>query len=81
VVTTVDLAWDASAAPEKIRDWYRNSDPVLAFIRKIVKEGAATRGQLAELDAGVIKEIEEAVQFALASPFPDPQEALTDVFA
>jgi TPP-dependent pyruvate/acetoin dehydrogenase alpha subunit len=81
VVTNVDLAWDASPAPEKIRDWYRSSDPVLAFIRKIVAGGTATREELAGIDAKVVEEIDQAARFALASPFPDPQEALTDVFA
>ena len=81
VVTSVDLAWDASAAPEKSRDWYRASDPVLAFIRKIVEAGAATRAQLAEIDAQAVDLIDRAAKFALASPFPEPQEALTDVFA
>ena len=81
VATNVDLAWDASAVPEKFRDWYRASDPVLAFIRKIVEAGTATREELAEIDARVVQEIDRAVQFALASPFPEPQEALTDVFA
>jgi TPP-dependent pyruvate/acetoin dehydrogenase alpha subunit len=81
VVTNVDLAWDASAAPEKFRDWYRSSDPVLAFVRKIVEQGAATRRELADIDGNVVALIDQAAKFALASPFPDPREALTDVFA
>ena len=81
VVTNVDLAWDASTVPEKFRDWYRSSDPVLAFVRKIVEAGAATREELAEIDAKVVALIDQAAKFALASPFPDSQEALTDVFA
>jgi len=80
-VTSVDLAWDVSSVPEKIRDWYRSSDPVLAFIRNIVAAGTAKREELVDIDAAVVQEIDRAAKFALASPFPDPQEALTDVFA
>ena len=81
VVTNVDLAWDASTVPEKFRNWYRSSDPVLAFVRKIVEAGAATREELAEIDGKVVARIDQAAKFALASPFPEPQEALNDVFA
>lgn len=81
VVTNIDLAWDASTVPEKFRDWYRSSDPVLAFVRKIVEAGAATREELAEIDAKVVELVDQAAKFALASPFPAPQEALTDIFA
>ncbi len=81
VVTNVDLAWDVSTVPEKIRDWYRSSDPVLAFVRRIVEAGAATREELAAMDAQVVALIDQAAKFALASPFPEPQEALKDVLA
>ena len=81
VVTNVDLAWNTSTVPEKFRDWYRSSDPVLAFIRKIVEAGAATRAEIAEIDAKVVERIDQAAKFALASPYPEPQEALADVFA
>ena len=81
VVTNVDLAWDASTVPEKFRNWYRSGDPVLAFVRKIVEAGAATREELAEIDGKVVELIDQAAKFALASPFPEPQEALKDVFA
>src|SRR3990170_3023265 len=81
VVTNVDLAWDASTVPEKFRNWYRSSDPVLAFVRKMVEAGAATREELVEIDAAVALEIDQAAKFALASPFPAPQEALKEVFA
>lgn len=79
--TNVDLAWNVSTVPEKFRDWYRSSDPVLAFVRKIVAAGAATRDELAAMDAKVVEFIDQAAKFALASPFPEPQEALKDVFA
>ena len=81
VVTNIDLAWDASTVPEKFRDWYRACDPVLGFVRRTVEAGAATREELAEIDGKVVEFIDRAAKFALASPFPEPQEALNDVFA
>jgi TPP-dependent pyruvate/acetoin dehydrogenase alpha subunit len=81
VPTNVGLAWDVSPVPEKVREWYRASDPVLIFVREIVEQGSATRQELAELERGVMVAIDRAVKFALASPYPKPEEALSDVFA
>lgn len=81
IPTSVDLAWDVDAVPEKYRAWYRASDPVLAFIRRLAEEHVATRDDLAALDAGVVRTIEQGVRFALASPFPAPEDALKDVYA
>ena len=81
VATSVDLAWDVSSVPENKRDWYRASDPVLIFVRDLVDSKTATRAALALLEKTVIADIDHAVSFALASPFPEPEEALHDVFA
>lgn len=79
--TRIGLAWDVSPVPEKARDWYRSCDPVLIFARELVERGAATRQALVKIEDGVLKEVDDAVRFALASPYPEPQEALRDVFA
>ena len=38
-ITDIAWAWDASAAPEPVRDWHKDSDPILLYIREL--EGAA----------------------------------------
>ena len=81
VPTDVALAWDVSRAPAAVRDWYRSSDPVLIFIRELVEGGQAAKEEIAEIDRNVRRTIEQAAKFALASPFPEPEEALKDVFA
>jgi TPP-dependent pyruvate/acetoin dehydrogenase alpha subunit len=79
--TSVGLAWDASAAPEPAREWYRSSDPVLIFVRDLVANGLARKEELAQIERNAIAIIDEAAAFALASPHPKPEEALADVFA
>lgn len=81
VQTSVELAFNVNPAPEPVRQWYRESDPVLQFIRQLVGEGHATRGQLEEVNREVLRTIDAAVDFAFASPFPQFSEAETDVFA
>ena len=81
VATNINLAWDVSSVPEKMRQWYRSSDPVLIFVRELVEGGWATKEELADIDGKVVGVIDQAVKFALASPYPEPEDALTNVFA
>jgi len=80
-LTDVNLAWDVSVVPEKAREWYRSSDPLLIFIRELVEKGQATKAEIVEVDNGARQAIQQAVDFALASPLPAPEEAFKDVFA
>lgn len=79
--TNLALAWDVSAVPEKAREWYRVSDPLLILLRELVERRMATRDELAALENEVKDSIAAAARFALASPYPDPEEAPKDVFA
>ena len=81
VATDAAMAWDVSSVPEAVREWYRSSDPVLIFIRELWEKKQATKEDIAELDRDMRKAVEQAANFALASPFPEPEEALKDVFA
>ena len=79
--TDIALAWDVSAVPEKVKEWYRNSDPLLIYARELVAAKQATRDELAALEKKVKELVSEAASFAIASPYPKPEEALKDVFA
>jgi acetoin:2,6-dichlorophenolindophenol oxidoreductase subunit alpha len=57
------------------------NDPVPAYRARLVAEGIATEDELAALEAEVEAEVADAVEFALASPPPDPAETYTDVYA
>lgn len=81
VPTELALAWDVSQVPEAVRDWYRSSDPVLIFIRELVEKRQATKEEIAGIEREARKTIEQAAKFALASPLPEPEEALQGVFA
>ena len=79
--TDAALAWDVSAVPEKVRQWYRSCDPLLIFIRELVDTKQATKEQIAEIEKRVKAEVAEAVNFAVASPYPKPEEAVKEYFA
>jgi pyruvate dehydrogenase E1 component alpha subunit len=80
-VTDISLGWDVTRVPEKVREWYRSSDPVLAFIRELVEAKQTTREEIAAIETRVKAEIAEAVSFAMASAFPKPETALEGTFA
>lgn len=57
------------------------NDPVPRFRTRLIESGVATEEQLAEMEAAIEVQIDEAVEFALASPFPGEEELTRDVFA
>jgi pyruvate dehydrogenase E1 component alpha subunit len=57
------------------------NDPIVKFRAKLTGEGILGEGAATKIEADTRKEMEEAVQFALASPFPAPEEALNHVWA
>jgi pyruvate dehydrogenase E1 component alpha subunit len=81
VPTHIELAWDVGSVPEGVRHWYGEYDPVLAYIREMVNARQAIRDEISKLDSSVRAAVAEAVDFALSSPFPEPAEALKDIYA
>ncbi|HKW25962.1 MAG TPA: thiamine pyrophosphate-dependent dehydrogenase E1 component subunit alpha [Terriglobales bacterium] len=59
----------------------RANDPVPRFRSRLVSEGVLAESDAARIEEAAQKEIEDAVQFALASPFPAPEEAVNYVYA
>lgn len=56
------------------------ADPYPRFRAKLVADGIATEEQLAAIEADYEAQLDEAVDYALASPFPGLEEVTTDVY-
>jgi pyruvate dehydrogenase E1 component alpha subunit len=67
--------------PEKAREWYESCDPLLIFIRELVAANQATKDEIAGIERQVKAEIAAAVEFAVNSPYPKPEEAERNFFA
>ena len=65
---------------EELAMW-KSRDPLPTFTTYLRHRNVLTDEGLLEIDARVIKEIDEAVAFAESSPDPDPSEAATDMLA
>ena len=79
--TDTALAWDVSSVPEKAREWYRSCDPLLIFIRELVEAKQASREEISAIERQIKSDIAAAVEFAVNSPYPKPQEAERNFFA
>jgi pyruvate dehydrogenase E1 component alpha subunit len=59
----------------------RAKDPVVAFRARLVQTGTLDEAAVAELEAEVEREVQQAIDFADASPDPDVGELFDDVYA
>jgi pyruvate dehydrogenase E1 component alpha subunit len=64
----------------EVEEWLKK-DPVIRFKNKLVKNGTLTEQEAEKLSREAKEVVEAAVKFATESPFPQPEEALEDVYA
>ncbi len=65
---------------EEVEEWMKK-DPIPRFREKLIEMRVLTEKEADEIDQAILDELDRAVKFAEESPFPDPEEALEDVFA
>ncbi len=65
---------------EEVAEWLAK-DPIKRFKEKLLQTNILTEVEIQRIENEVSLEIEEAVKFAMESPFPEPEEALEDVYA
>jgi pyruvate dehydrogenase E1 component alpha subunit len=66
--------------PEELEEWKKKC-PVAAFKQKLVDQRILTYSEAESIDQQILAQVEEAHAFALASPFPQPQDALEDIYS
>lgn len=65
---------------EEVAEW-KGRDPIARLRDQLLREGRATEAEIGAVDTAVRDLIAEAVEFAQASPWPDPATATTHVFS
>jgi TPP-dependent pyruvate/acetoin dehydrogenase alpha subunit len=68
-------------ATDEIDRWATTNDPLDRYAATLVERGWADETKLAAIDAEIEAELDRAVEEAEGSPLPEPEEALTDVYA
>ena len=61
-------------------DGYKARDPITLFRKRILERGLVSEAELAKIDAQAEERIGEAVRFAKDSPYPAPEDCLSDVY-
>jgi TPP-dependent pyruvate/acetoin dehydrogenase alpha subunit len=71
----------ADLRPRKELEAWKKKCPVRAYENKLLKRGILTPSKIKSMNDSILEKVEEANDFALASPFPKPQDALQDVYS
>jgi len=62
-------------------EYWKSRDPIKRFRARLLKDRVLTGSSAKRIEAAARTEVEDAVEFALASPLPAPEEALEYVYA
>jgi pyruvate dehydrogenase E1 component alpha subunit len=65
---------------EEVAQWLAK-DPVSRFKEALLQDDVFSQAEFQEIGERVAAKVEEAVKFAVESPYPAPEEALEDVYA
>ena len=65
---------------DEVQEWL-GKDPIKLFKERLMQGNIFSEGEIISVEKEAETRIEEAVRFALDSPFPMPTEALQDVYA
>jgi len=60
---------------------WKERDPIVNFRRSLLEKGRASEAELESIDYEEKELLEETIKFAENSPFPDPHELWTDIYA
>jgi acetoin:2,6-dichlorophenolindophenol oxidoreductase subunit alpha len=64
---------------QEVEEWLAK-DPINRLKEKALQEQILTKEEIETIEKEASAKIEEAVKFAVESPFPEPEEALEDVY-
>ena len=67
--------------PKEEVEELRKKDPIIRVRDELMRRGWLSEKEDAEIQARARSEVDEAIKFALDSPYPEPSEALEDVFS
>jgi TPP-dependent pyruvate/acetoin dehydrogenase alpha subunit len=70
----------AEYVPERLKHQWAKKDPIARLEKLLVARGLMTHPRLKEMEAGIQKELEEAITQAEANPLPDEADAVKGVY-
>jgi TPP-dependent pyruvate/acetoin dehydrogenase alpha subunit len=67
--------------PREERDAWAEKCPVATYEAKLLRQQVVTRADIERINEGILSRVEEAYQYAIESPYPEPEDALEDVYS
>jgi pyruvate dehydrogenase E1 component alpha subunit len=67
--------------PKEEENFWLEKDPISRAKERLIQMGILTLEKVEEIEEKVRKEIDQAIEYARKSPFPRPEDTLTNVFA
>jgi pyruvate dehydrogenase E1 component alpha subunit len=64
---------------DEVAEWVAK-DPIKSFKEKLLQQHILRKEEIDTIESKTVAEVEEAVRFAIESPYPAPEEALDDVY-
>lgn len=71
---------NADYVPDKIKEEWSKRDPILGLQKQMVEKDWASETDFKKMRAGILAEIDEAVDWALEQPYPDPSTVEDNVY-
>jgi pyruvate dehydrogenase E1 component alpha subunit len=71
---------NADYVPDEIKEKWSKRDPILALQKQMVEKDWASETDFKKMRAGILAEIDEAVDWALEQPYPDPATLEDNVY-
>jgi len=71
---------DTYRPPEEVEAWIKR-EPIAPYRRLLIEQGVLTEAEADGIEANVVRELDEAVEFARQSPLPEPETALQGLWA
>jgi pyruvate dehydrogenase E1 component alpha subunit len=76
-----DIAREYYRSKQEEQMWKTQRDPITLLGNALIKENVAGKAQLDAIQKEVENEVAEAVKFAVAAPYPAPNEVDQDIYA
>ncbi|MBU5678189.1 thiamine pyrophosphate-dependent dehydrogenase E1 component subunit alpha [Alkaliphilus sp. MSJ-5] len=65
---------------EEVKEQYENNDPIKHFEKRALQDNLLTKKEMEAIKAEVEKAIEESLEFARTSPYPEVEELFNDLY-
>ncbi len=71
---------DAGYVPKELFEEWAKKDPITRFEKRLLAEKSMTKAEIEKMEQEIKATIDDAVEWADKSPYPDPEETLEGVY-